>query len=92
LDNDKIKLTENFFELHGQGNLNNIDVTEWAANDEVKFRVGGHTTREARDWSIVIFKYPGKGVESSLDNYECIDGYSSIGHHDTWDKMTISKD
>ena len=29
LDNDKITLTENFFEFQGQANLKNIDVTEW---------------------------------------------------------------
>ena len=69
LDNDKIVLTENFFELHAQGHLKNVDVTDWAQDgtETVQFRVAQHLTREARDWSIVTFKYPGKldeGAES----------------------------
>lgn len=92
LDNNKINKTENFFELHGQGSLINLDVTDWQADDEVLFRVGQHTSQDARDWSIIQFKYPGKGVDSTIDNFKCIDGYSSISHHQTWDKASISVD
>lgn len=92
LDNEKIIMTENFYEFQGQGNLKNVDVTDWATDELVTFRVGMHLSREARDWMIVQFKYPGKGVASTIDSFTCIDGYSSVGHHDTWDKATISYD
>ena len=74
LDNEKITLTQNFYELHGQGVLDNIDVTDWVDGDTVQFRVGMHITRSMKDWSVINVNY--KGVASQVSDFSCIDGFS----------------
>jgi hypothetical protein len=75
LDNDKITLTNKFYEIHGQANLNNVDVTDWAVNDLVQFRAGMHNTKLSRDWSILNVKYPGKGVATTDKSFDCTDAF-----------------
>ena len=35
LDNDKITLTNKFFEIHTTANLSNLDVSDWAVDASV---------------------------------------------------------
>ena len=74
LDNEKITLTQNFYELHGQGVLDNIDVTDWVDGDTVQFRVGMHITRSMRDWSVINVNY--KGAATQVSDFSCVDGFS----------------
>jgi hypothetical protein len=45
LANKKITNTNEFFELHAQMILNNVDITDWTKETLVQFRIGIHITR-----------------------------------------------
>ena len=93
LDNEKITLTNKFYEFHSTANLSNVDVSGWAVDDSVQFRVGMHNTKSIRDWSIVNIKYPGKGVATTDASFSCIDAYHAANElEDTWEGTTIDID
>jgi hypothetical protein len=75
LDNEKITFTNKFYEIHAQASMNNVDVTDWATDANIQFRVGMHNTRSQRDYSIVNVKYPGKGVATTAASFECLDAF-----------------
>jgi hypothetical protein len=46
LSNKKIVDVNEFYELHSQLILNNVDVTDWEVDSLVSFRIGVHITRD----------------------------------------------
>ena len=60
LSNKKIINTNEFYELHSQMSLENVDITDWTSETLVQFRIGIHITKDLRDWLILDFKYPGE--------------------------------
>jgi hypothetical protein len=71
LSNKKIINTNEFFELHSQISLDNVDITEWNSDTLVQFRIGIHNTRTQRDWLIINLKYPQS--KPTIDAWTCID-------------------
>ena len=93
LSNKKITETNEFFELHAQMKLTNVDVTDWDENTLVQFRIGMHITREMRDWLIINLKYPGVGQDADINSWSCIDSYhQKYIRYQTWDGTKIIVD
>ena len=45
LSNKKITDTNEYFELHSQLSLDNVDITDWTTESLLQFRIGIHITR-----------------------------------------------
>lgn len=93
MSNKKITDTNEFYELHGQIMLNNVDITDWSSDTLIQFRVGMHISRHQRDWLIITLKPPVVGSESPLSDWSCVDAFHEKHiRFDTWDGTNIMVD